>query len=116
MVKNLPAKAGDADLTPGWGRSPGAGNCNPFLPGRFHRQRSLVGYSPRSPKRVKYDLATKQQQQFKGYQVSLVFLSVIQGICLSIGQYHVNKKTNLGLLLRDFVQKDYCKGGKRLLK
>ena len=38
-----------------------------FLPGRFHRQRSLVGYSPRSRKRVKCDLGTKQQQQFKRY-------------------------------------------------
>ena len=33
------------------------------LPGEFHGQRSLVGYSPRSCKRVRHDLATKQQQQ-----------------------------------------------------
>ena len=38
VVKNLPAKAGDAgdmDSIPGWGRSPGRGNGNPtpiFLP------------------------------------------------------------------------------------
>ena len=33
---------------PGSGRSPGGGNSNPsgFLPGKSHRQRSLVGYSP----------------------------------------------------------------------
>ena len=50
VVKNPPADAGDpgdADLTPG---SPGGGNGNPptpvFLPGKFHGQRSLVGYSP----------------------------------------------------------------------
>ena len=31
----------------GSGRSPGEGNGNPeFLPGEFHGQRSLVGYSP----------------------------------------------------------------------
>ena len=29
VVKNLPAKAGDADLIPGSGRFPGAGNGNP---------------------------------------------------------------------------------------
>ena len=28
MVKNLPANEGDADLTPGSGRSPGEGNGN----------------------------------------------------------------------------------------
>ena len=30
MVKNLPAQAGDAGSIPGSGRSPGAGNSNPF--------------------------------------------------------------------------------------
>ena len=29
-VKNPPAKAGDADLLPGLGRSPGEGSGNPF--------------------------------------------------------------------------------------
>ena len=28
VVKNLPANAGDAGLTPGWGGSPGEGNGN----------------------------------------------------------------------------------------
>ena len=50
MVKNLPANVGDArDMgsIPGSGRSPGGGNGNPvFLPGKFHGQRSLAGYSP----------------------------------------------------------------------
>ena len=50
VVKNPPANAGDAryvDLIPGSGRSPGEGNDTPvFLPGKFHGQRSLVGYSP----------------------------------------------------------------------
>jgi len=50
VVKNLPANAGDARGTgsiPGSGRSPGGGNGNPvFLPGKFHGQRSLAGYSP----------------------------------------------------------------------
>ena len=57
MVSGLPwwlsskesaCDAGDADLIPGWGRSPGEGNGNPlqFLPGESPGQGSLVGYSP----------------------------------------------------------------------
>ena len=50
MVKNLPATAGDAGdvgLIPGSGKSPGVGNGIPvFLPGNFHGERSLLGYSP----------------------------------------------------------------------
>ena len=30
VVKNLPANTGDLGLIPGWGRSPGEGNGNPF--------------------------------------------------------------------------------------
>ena len=30
MVKNPPANAGDVGSIPGWGRSPGEGNGNPF--------------------------------------------------------------------------------------
>ena len=30
VVKNLPADAGDSDLIPGWGRSPGEGNGYPL--------------------------------------------------------------------------------------
>ena len=52
VAKSLPASAGDtrdAGLIPGLGRSPGEGSGNPlqyFLPGKFHGQKSLVGYSP----------------------------------------------------------------------
>ena len=35
-----------------------------FLPEKSHGQRSLVGYNPWGHKRVSYDLAAKQQQQF----------------------------------------------------
>ena len=38
--------AGDLDLIPGLGRSPGEGNGNPLLPGKSHGWRSLLGYSP----------------------------------------------------------------------
>ena len=30
VVKNPPAKRGDVDFIPGWGRSPGEGNGNPL--------------------------------------------------------------------------------------
>ena len=52
VVKNPPADAGDirdVGSTPGLGRCPGVGNGTPtrvFLPGKFHGQRSLAGYSP----------------------------------------------------------------------
>ena len=50
MVKNPPANAGDASdvgSIPGFGRSPGKWQPTPvFLPGKFHEQKSLVGYSP----------------------------------------------------------------------
>ena len=52
VIKNPPASAGDAGdsgSTPGSGGSPGGGNGNPLqysLPGEFHGQRSLAGYSP----------------------------------------------------------------------
>ena len=42
-----------------WRRKP----TSIFLPGKFHGQRSLGGYSPQGYKRVGHNLATKQQQQ-----------------------------------------------------
>ena len=47
-VKESASNAGDLGSIPGSGRHPGEGNGNPpvFLPGEFHGQRSLVGYSP----------------------------------------------------------------------
>ena len=52
MVKNPTANVGDprdAGSITGLGRFPGEGNENPlqyFLPGKFHGQRSPVGYTP----------------------------------------------------------------------
>ena len=52
VVKNLAANAGDVRdtvLTPGSGRSPAGGHVSLFhgeLPGEFHGQMSLAGYSP----------------------------------------------------------------------
>ena len=66
MVKNPPASEGDSGLIPGLGGSPGEGNGNPlqfsFSPGKYHGQRSLVGYSPWAHKRVGHDIETKQHQ------------------------------------------------------
>ena len=54
MVKNLLANAGDKGSIPGLGRSPGGGkgNGSTILAGRFHGQRSLVGYSLRGRKEL----------------------------------------------------------------
>ena len=48
MVKSLPAMwETQPGSIPGSGRTPGERNGYPlFLPGEFHEQRSLVGYSP----------------------------------------------------------------------
>ena len=47
--KESPANAGNADLIPGLGRYHGEGNENPLQYScleKFHKQRSLAGYSP----------------------------------------------------------------------
>ena len=65
VVKHPPANAGDPGSIPGSGRSCCRRKWHPtsgFLPGKSHGQRSLVGYSPWRWKRVRCDLATKQQQ------------------------------------------------------
>ena len=54
-VKNLPANAGDMGSIPGLGRSPGEGNGNTL------QYSCLEGYSPLGRKRVRHDVATKQQ-------------------------------------------------------
>ena len=63
MVKNLPANAGDArGLDPWVGKMPWRRKWQlipVFLPGESHKQRSLVGYSPWSCKRISHDLVTK---------------------------------------------------------
>jgi len=59
-VKNLSANAGDVGLIPGFGKTSWRMKQLPtqvFLPGKFHRQRSLAGYSPWG--RKSWTLATK---------------------------------------------------------
>ena len=51
---------------PGFGKNPWGREWQPipvFLPGKRHGQRSLAGYSSQGHKRIRRDLATKQQQQ-----------------------------------------------------
>ena len=64
VVKSLPASAGDIGSIPGLGRSleKEMATHSVFLPGGFHGQRSLVGYSPQD-RRVGHDLVTEQQQR-----------------------------------------------------
>ena len=58
MVKNPPASGGEARDTgsiPGLGRSSGWRKWQPtavFLPGKFHGQRGLEGYSPKGCKEL----------------------------------------------------------------
>ena len=65
VVKNLPVKQEMRVLSLGkeipWRRKWQPNSV--FLPGKSHRQRSLVAYSPRDCKRVGHGLGTKQQQQ-----------------------------------------------------
>ena len=80
-VKNPPASAGnagDTGLIPRSGRSSGGGNGNTpvFLPGKFHGQRSLAVYNPQGHKRVKHDLATKQDTHIFQFSCSVVYDSL----------------------------------------
>ena len=63
VVKNPPANAGDVGLIPGSGRSPGEGNGNPLQYSCLENlmDRNVAGYSPWGRRRVRKDLATKQQ-------------------------------------------------------
>ena len=73
MIKNLPANAGDASLTPGLRRSPEKeiATHSIVLPGKCYGQRSLAGYSPWGHKRVGHNLATTQPQQLRNKRMEL---------------------------------------------
>ena len=56
-----------------------------FLPGKSHGQRSLAGYSPWGPKRVRHDLATKHAcRKFKDDRNCSVSLSGVTWSLLSL--------------------------------
>ena len=64
--KEFACQAGDAGSIPGLGKIPWKRKWQPspvLLSGKSHGQRSLVGFSPWGHKRVRYDLATNQQQE-----------------------------------------------------
>ena len=69
VVKNPPANAGDAGdsgLIPGLGRSPGEGNGSPLQYSCLENPMDRGGWQVTVhgfKKRVRHDLATKQQQQ-----------------------------------------------------
>ena len=68
VVKNLPANEGDLGSIPGSGRYPEEENGNPlqFLPGKFHGQRSLVGY-------ILHGVA-KSQTQLSNFHFTFILL------------------------------------------
>ena len=63
MEKNPPAKVGDMSSIPGLGRSPREGNGNPLQYSCWGTtwMEEPAGYSSCSHKRVRHDLANKQQ-------------------------------------------------------
>ena len=65
VVKNPSANAGDVGSIPGLGRSPGKGNVNLLQYSCLGNlmDREAWWASPWGRKRVRHDLATKQQQQ-----------------------------------------------------
>ena len=70
ISKHLNVNAGDMSLrhkfNPWVRKIPWRRKWHPisvFLPGKSHGQRILTGYSPWGHKSVRYNLATKQQQQ-----------------------------------------------------
>ena len=65
VVKNLPANAGDTDLIPGLGRSPGKGNGNPLQYSCLRSPMDRVAWwaAVHGVTRLGHDLVIKQQQQ-----------------------------------------------------
>ena len=112
VVKYLPANPGDIKR---WGFDPWVGKIawrrawQPtlvLLPGEFHGQRSLVGYSPWGGKRIRHNWATNTHTQL---QNSLAFPSLPPAIGLFAE--NVLFFTILFLLriyLSRDIQKNYC--------
>ena len=66
--KESACTAGDPGSIPGLGRFPGGGHAKPtpeLLPGEFHGQRSLTGYSPWGHTELDMTEATKQQHHLQ---------------------------------------------------
>ena len=81
MVKNLPDNAGEVGSIPGWGKIP-LRKWQPtpvVLPGKFHEQRSLVGYSLWGC-RVRHVLKTALPRGTRGALISLTELQGLTGL------------------------------------
>ena len=76
VVKNLPAKAGAADLIPGWERSPEGGNGNPFPYSCLENpmDRETWRGTVHGVKRVRHALATKQQHTYLYYYMLYIHM------------------------------------------
>jgi len=74
--KEFACNAGDMGSVPGLGRSPGKenGNLVQKLLGKSYGHRSLAGCRPWGHKRVRHDLAAKQQQQYFISVISFCFV------------------------------------------
>ena len=96
MTKNLPANAGDtrdSGSITGSGRSPVEGNAQPtpvFLPGKFHGQRSLVGYSPWGPKESnktkQLSMRLQYREVWRGGRGQILNSPPVNSLC-DLGQY-----------------------------
>ena len=97
MVKNLPADAGDAGLTPGSGRFPEEGNSNPLQYSCLGNppERSLVGYIVHGVSKSRTQLSNYQQQKPKG-KFTVIFCEFI-----SSEYFFFSLKINLNVMSTD---------------
>ena len=103
VVKNLPANARDVrDIgsTPRPGRFPSGRTWQPtpkFLPGKFHGQRSLVGYSPwghkESDTTEQLNTATMRAVYLKGICIEILWY---MPFCSLFGIFSVLSAGNVG--------------------
>ena len=77
MVKKYACNAGDLCWIPGLERFPGKENGKVYLPGEFHGQRSLAGYSPWG--RKESDMAER---------LSLSLWNCQESVCSSVLSHH----------------------------
>ena len=80
---------------PASGRCPGEGNGNPFqyfLPGKFHEQRSLAGYTPRA--RKESDMTEETRTNAPAYPDPLYILSHKSYVYMLSYTHHIHTSHN----------------------